>query len=109
MTIIRGFHHFCEAVYAKTVPLRDGLTDEIMIGLYDTDGGTTGEFAICWLDVGGRSTPQLRAFADSWRALGEFKDLLTAMQTAGTYITPERFCQLLKSLDITDLTHRSLK
>lgn len=109
MTIIRGFHHFNEAHYSKNVQLYDGASDEIMVGLYDTDGGTTGEFAIIWVNVSGRELPQLQAFSDSWKALGEFKDLLTAMETAEEYITPEKFCKLLVSLGVVDLTDRGIK
>ena len=108
MTIIRGFHHFNEAYYAKNVRLPEGVSDEIMVGLYDTDGGTTGEFAIRWVNVSGREVPQLQAFSDSWKALGEFKDLLTVMENIEGYVTPEKFCKLLVSLGVVDLTDKGV-
>jgi hypothetical protein len=103
----RGFYHHAEAYYAKNAPLQDA-EDEIMVGFYD--GGTSGEFAIRWEQLGGRSVPQLQAYDDSWSALVHFKDLLDAMASIDSEnISPEKFCKLLVSLGIKDLTERERK
>lgn len=44
---IRGFSILSEAYYAKVCMPADAI-DEIMIGMYCRDGGTSGEFAVRW-------------------------------------------------------------
>ena len=79
-----------------------------MIGFYNE--GTSGEFAIRWEQLGGRSIPRLQAYDDSWSALVHFKDLLDAMASVDNEnISPEQFCKLLVSLGIKDLTEREYK
>lgn len=103
----RGYVHLSAAWYAKD-SRSFGTVDEIMIGLNHREGGTAGEFAIRWLEVGGRSVPRLEAFGDGWAALVQhFGDLLEVLGD-GDYrmATPDQMCALLDALGIEDETPR---
>lgn len=103
---IRAFVHVAEAWYAASAASPHTI-DEITVGIYHEDGGTTGEFDIRWTKVGHNVVPRLEAFDDSWAALMQFKDLLEAMSLIDNQgITPMAFCGLLKSLGISDKTPR---
>lgn len=69
----RGFYVLSEAWYSKRLPEREA---EIMVGFYHPDGGTSGEFAIRWVDIGAYKAPRLEVFNDSWETLTHFSDLL---------------------------------
>ena len=100
----RMFTQLSRAWYAEA-NLRHDLLDEIMIGFYHPGGGTTGEFAIRWEELGGESTPRLEAFDDSWSALWEFRDLLEKLAEVDDQdITPVQLCDILISLGIEDNT-----
>jgi len=103
---IRGFYHYNESWYSGN-PKARGFVDQIMIGLYYEGGGTDGEFCIRWEILGSRSVPRLQVFNDAWKALSEFKDLLSAMDLSdGKNTTPMEMCEVLKNLGIKDLTDR---
>ncbi len=58
--MIKGFHHQSRAWYGKKLLALDREechVDEIMIGFYAPEGGTTGEFAVRWMDLGHEITP----------------------------------------------------
>lgn len=102
---VRGFHSLNRAWYAK----KDGLP-EVMIGLYDPDGGTSGEFAIRWKNLDNRLVPQLQVFDDAWDALTKFKDLLDKLaEIDNTNIQEMELCNLLEDLGIEDLTDYKMK
>jgi hypothetical protein len=80
--------------------------DDFMIGMYGS--GTTGEFSVVWTELGGKLTPQLRAYDDSWSALAKFRDLLDAMAEVDDQdITPAQFYEICMRLGIKDLTPRT--
>jgi len=98
----RGFIQLSRAWYADAC--LKGI-DDITIGFYHPEGGTTGEFSIKWEKLGGKVVPKLTAFDDAWDALLNFKDLLELMATVDSQnITPNEFCILLRSLGIEDRT-----
>jgi hypothetical protein len=101
----RQFRHLSRAWYGKEV-LRDSkAVDEIMIGFYHPEGGSTGEFVIEWISMAGTLTPRLKAFDDSWSALWEFRDLLEIMAVHdGEDLTPEAMCGVLAGCGISDAT-----
>lgn len=81
--------------------------DEIMVGMYRKDGGTTGEFGIRWLNIGGRSVPQLQVFHDAWHALAQFPDLLAGLASMDSeFPHPKQVASLLRNLGIQDDTNR---
>lgn len=104
----RGFIHLSAAWYGKAC-LADGEeVDEVMIGFYHPKGGTTGEFAIRWTHLGGKITPRLEAFDDSWHALYEFRDVLAKLAEHDSQDpTPEVICALLVECGVKDMTQRT--
>jgi len=109
---IRGFYHLSEAWYADAnlKNRSDKIVDQVMIGFFGSygEGGTTGEFAIEWHDIGGKTHPRLQVFDDAWEALTHFSDLLVEMaKLDNTDPTPAEFCKLLIQLGIKDLTPRT--
>lgn len=85
-----------------------GYKDEdiITIGIHHHDGGTSGEFQVVWRKIGfNESTPQLQVFDDGWSALSHFSDLLEKMAEIDSEdIRPDKFCELLESLGIENVT-----
>jgi len=81
-----------------------------MIGMYaddDRGGGTSGEFAIRWLHVGGRQVPRLEVFDDAWNALTRFDDLLKWLASVdGRNVTPRQVADALVSMGVKDMTQR---
>lgn len=103
---VRAFIRSSHAFYKESIV---GPGEEVMIGLYHPTGrgGTKGEFAMRWEDLGGsRFVPQLQVFSDAWHLLpAQFQDLLVAMaDPANVDIEEEQFCNLLLKLGMTDLT-----
>ena len=83
----------------------EDFVDDITVGFYTNDGGTTGEFTFEWLKFGHKVFVKLVAYDDSWSALYQFSDLLEAMaEIDDENISPKDFCKLLISLGIEDNT-----
>jgi hypothetical protein len=102
---VRGFHIYSEAWYRIN---QAGRVDEIMVGMYHPEGGTSGEFAIEWTMLAGKPTPCLKAFGDSWSALLQFQDLLAWLATVdGQNPSPRLVSQKLRDLGVSDLTNRT--
>ena len=101
----RAFTHHNEAWYKRE--LGNGATDEITIGFYCPDGGTSGEFTIRWHILQGEPCPRLEAFEDSWDSLWNFKDLLEKMaEMDESNPTPAEMVEVLLGLGIKDETPR---
>lgn len=103
----RGFIWTSQAYYAKTALATRDVLDNITIGMYHPEGGTTGEFTIEWTELGGRECAQLKAYDDSWSALQLFGDVLAKVaehDDAG--LTPAQLAELLLSCGVVDLTDR---
>ena len=58
----RGFTHLSASWDGKACLGHDEYVDQVMIGFYHHEGGTTGEFAIRWMSLSGNVTPRLEAF-----------------------------------------------
>lgn len=101
----RGFTQLSKAWYGPASMERSTNIDEVTIGFYCPDDGTTGEFRVVWEKLAGRITPCLMAFDDGWNALFNFGDMLESMADIdGENISPDDFCKLLVALDIENLT-----
>ena len=102
----RGFSIHSESWYSKN--LRDAETlDEITVGMYHREGGTTGEFCVRWTMLAGNPTPKLEVFDDAWSALHRFSDMLAWMASVDDQnISPQAFAEALRGLEITDRTNR---
>jgi hypothetical protein len=110
----RGFTIHSQTWYGKCthahVPPSDRRqVEEIMIGMYHPDGGTSGEFGVRWLDIGTKlPEPRLEVFSDGWSALvTQFGDLLARLaRLDGESIQPDEFAAMLRELGIIDRTER---
>lgn len=104
---VRGFNHYRAAWYGKVGNIGRDVVDEINIGMYHPEGGTTGEFSIKWEELSGAVVARLNVYDDAWNALGLFGDVLAAMAALdGKVITPEAFCDVLTNCGLADLTAR---
>ena len=108
---IRGFTILSEAWYGPAnLPARNDVKEQIMIGMYHPEGGTSGEFAIRWIMLSGKLTPRLEVFNDAWHALWQFADLLERLPDFDSQdAEPSRIIKLLKDLGCKDLTERESK
>lgn len=105
---VRGFRIRSESWYGRFLN-SVGCCEEIMIGMYADDdrGGTSGEFAIRWLHVGGRQVPRLEVFDDGWNALTRFDDLLKWLASVDCRkVTPRQVADALVSMGVKDMTQR---
>jgi hypothetical protein len=101
----RAFCHGKRAYWRSERTRPRGELDVVYFGFYSPKGGTSGEMVMQWKEVGGKPTPQLKAFCDSWHALNEMKDLLAALaEVDDEDISPERFCKMLLDLGFKDRT-----
>lgn len=101
----RQFYQHSRAWWGKDVPLSNNTIEEINIGFYCPDGGTSGEFCIEWISLNNQNVPRLKAFEDSWSALWEFRDVLEKLaELDSTNPSPEEICELLKSCNVKDAT-----
>lgn len=81
--------------------------NEVNFGMYDDEGGTSGEMTMAWvqLGLGGRSVPQLQVFDDAWSALASFGDLVQELGRAdGENISPSEFVDILIKCKFRDKT-----
>lgn len=81
--------------------------DEITIGFYCADGGTSGEFSIRWERLNGVLTARLKAFEDSWSALAQFGDVLEKLAALDS-TNPDvgTVVEALLRCDVVDATPR---
>lgn len=101
----RGFTHLSKSWYGKANLDRSHEVDSVTVGFYHPKGGTTGEFTFTWEELGGKVTPKLTAYDDSWNALFLFGDMLEEMAAIdGEDITPDDFCNMLVSVGIENMT-----
>lgn len=100
----KGFYHVSKAYYSDILKNRD-YDDEITIGYYHPDGGTTGEFNLRWENLGGEECCRLIAWDDSWHALSEMPELISFLADMdGECVSPDEICESLKEMGFTDLT-----
>ena len=105
----RRFIRTAKAWYAKTA-LDDQDLEVFNVGVYHDEGGTAGEFTVRWERLGGKLTPRLLAFDDSWSALLEFSGLLADMaRVDGKDITPDEFHDILLKAGIEDVTPLTIR
>lgn len=103
----RQFIVSSQAWYAGSCNLKPG-EDEILLGMYHPEGGTTGEFSIKWTMVGNQMTPCLRAYDDSWSALYEFSDMLQELaKLDGTNPSVDVVVTALLNCGVEDATPRT--
>lgn len=105
---IKGFSWHSQSWYGPSQPLEDSIIDQLHIGFFHREGGTTGEFTIAWRNLGPYVTPQLMAFDDGWDALSQMPELIALMANVDNkHISIGRFVENLKILCFEDLTNRT--
>lgn len=109
---IRSFSILSQAWYGESCLKHADYVDEVTIGFYSDEGGTSGEFSVRWIELGQGSrrvqAPHLEVFNDAWPALYyRFNDMLAMMaETKGENTTPMEFAKKLEYLGIVDRTKR---
>ena len=108
---IKQFYIHTKMWWARSNSLPDNIVDEIMIGIYHPDGGTTGEFGVEFVlfeHNGGRGAmiaPRLRAFDDGWSALAHMPELLHfMMENDSANLSVDAFAEGLRVLGFVDKT-----
>jgi len=97
---IRAYIRSSKAWYSKVID-----REEIMIGMYHPEGGTSGEFKIEWVEIGKSITPILKCYDDAWSALWNFKDFLEELSKIDSENIDEfGVVQILDRLGIKDIT-----
>jgi hypothetical protein len=107
----RAFMRMDKAWYSQGT-MRIPEPPTIMIGMYQLDEGTLGEFSVQWEDLGEpHLSPRLKVFIGSWEVLWlHFKDLLAKMaELDNAILTEEEFAKLLIELGIKDFTEYERK
>lgn len=106
----RGYHRSSKVWYANAI--NDNRTP-VYFGMYDPDGGTSGEMEMEWIDIDNKQCAKLKAFEDSWSALSLFTDLIQKMGGVDSdLIQEDDFCKILNECgfqDLTEYNHPSLK
>lgn len=103
---VRGFVVLSESWYSESYATND-IVDEISVGMYYPNDGTTGEFCIRWRRIAGNSVPRLEVYDDAWDALHRFGDMLAWMASQdGQNVSPQAFADALRSMGVEDLTRR---
>jgi hypothetical protein len=101
---IRGFHHLKEAWHGL---IDDNCEDEVMFGLYDSQGGCEFELAVRWHNLQGDIIPRLEIFSDGLTSLGELRDVMSELESwHNRHFTPYDLCRMLKEHGFIDLTKR---
>ena len=104
----RQFIHLKEAWYSESVLRCAGYMDEVSFGLYDDDGGTSGEMSFRWYSLGWNKplAPKLECFDDAFKVLGSFNDVIEQLASMDhtKSMTPQEFMEILKFHDFKDVT-----
>jgi hypothetical protein len=97
---IKGFYVINRAWYAQ--PLQQ---PELMIGLYHSDGGTSGEFAIKWHDLSPyHNAPRLEIFDDAWQVFFAMPELAFLAKLRESRRTQDDIIEFLLRAGFQDLT-----
>lgn len=101
----KGFSQLSKAWYGEVNLKNAKYSDQITIGFYHPDGGTTGEFEIRWEELGGKLTPKLTAYDDSWDALSKMPELISKLADLDERdVSPDDFSMVLREIGFEDFT-----
>ena len=101
----RKYVHLSHAWYAPScLPGRE-FADEVLLGLYDEEGGTAGELAVRWYALGNRMATRLEIFDDAWGLMPQLQDLVDQLaKVGGSTLSPKEFCRMLTFCGFEDAT-----
>ena len=99
---IRGYHRNSKAYYYRPELFR---YIEVTFGMFDPEGGTSGEMTMAWEELNGKQCALLKSFEDSWSALALFTDVVQELgKIDSQLITEVQFCAILDKCGFKDLT-----
>ncbi|UNY39998.1 hypothetical protein KLEB273_gp205 [Bacillus phage vB_BauM_KLEB27-3] len=99
----RGFHHLSKARYAQAILKKKDIEDAVTFGFYHSDGSTSGEIQMEWINIHGESFARIKVFSDAFSILNQFIDVIEALNNK-EHIQPKEFTLILKNLGFVDLT-----
>ncbi|APM40500.1 hypothetical protein [Clostridium kluyveri] len=103
--MIKGFTQLSRAWYGEVCLRNSDYVDRVIFGLYSSQGGTTGEMTVDWINLSGKIVPELNIFSDAWSALSNFHDLINVLgEHDSEDPTPEEFCKYLLDCGFMDRT-----
>lgn len=101
----RGFIWTSKAWYASALPNKESIS----FGMYDGDGGTSGEMMMSWYVVMGTPAARLECFDDGFYNLFSFVDVLEKLQEYNDKeMSQENFVDILKQCGFQDLTEYTI-
>ncbi len=106
---VKGFHWGTRAYYHMPQNQKPDYIDDLSLGIYHSEGGTSGEFTIEWITLDRNVASRLKAFDDSWHVMPLMPELFTLMaQVSSDSSTPaystEDFTKRLLEKGWRDLT-----
>ena len=105
---IKGFTQLSKAWYGDVNLKNAKYSDQIMIGFYCKDGGTSGELAVTWAMLAGELTPRIEIFLDGCSALSNMPELIKSLSEYDVdgkiNPTPDEFSTMLESIGFKNLT-----
>ena len=102
---IKSFSWYSRSWYGKMKISEMNFVDNLTIGFYHEEGGTSGEFSIQWDYLLNNIVPQLKAFDDGWNALANMPELLEYLASVDDqHTTIDVFVDNLLRLGFADRT-----
>lgn len=104
--MVFGYSILSESFYFNSIKNFKNNKEEINIGYYCLEGGTTGEFSLCWIEIEDKLKMKANIFSDGYNAFSEF--LVSFNDFAETLNpTPEIVLMALKKHGAKDFTKRN--
>ncbi len=106
----KAFFCFSRQDYYGITPLPPQTIDMVIFGNFSAKGlGYEYEIMMEWIELGGRISPRLCMFSESFRALTEHAELFKELVSLhDTDFTPEEFSKLLLRLGYRDYSDKAL-
>jgi len=99
-TFFKGFQLYSELFPESRRLISGEIEERIIIGLYQEDEATAGEFCVEWSD----NCIELRAFQDAWSVFPKMPELFSLLDESGSEsITPQQFANKLSALGYKQL------
>lgn len=103
-----GFTQFSRENYTNAVNL--DAKDEVIYGIYSTDGSVLAEMAMRWYRINNENVPRIECFLDAFLLLKSpmLQILFEKLQNVPENLSPEDFSRLLLSMGFCDKSDKSL-
>lgn len=104
--MVFGYSILSESFYFNSLKNFKDHKEEIHIGYYCLEGGTTGEFSLGWSEIDGNLKMKATVFSDGYNAFSEFLVVFNDF-TDTPNPTPEIVLMALKKHGAKDFTKRN--